>query len=75
LPEARNEFEAALRLDPTDFKSHTNLGFVLLKSGRADDAESHFKAALEIHPGDELAIYALNEIKKAREKARSPGSK
>jgi tetratricopeptide (TPR) repeat protein len=68
LPEAQREFETAVRLDPSDYKAHGNLGFILLKQGKIDEAEGHFETALQIHPEDELAIYALGEIKKARQR-------
>ncbi|MDR0403765.1 MAG: tetratricopeptide repeat protein, partial [Treponema sp.] len=52
---ARLELEKALRDDPDNVKIISNLGTLALKQGRNAEAESFFRAALELAPGDPVA--------------------
>lgn len=51
LPEAVEEFRAALRLNPDDAQAHNNLGNVLARmSGRLSEAIPEFETALRLQP-------------------------
>jgi protein O-mannosyl-transferase len=45
LSEATIHLRAAVRIDPRDARAHQSLGEVLLRQGRADEAEEHFREA------------------------------
>ena len=66
LPEAAEEFGQALRVDPTDYKSHGNLGLVFLQQGNLARAESHFRSALRINPDDEISRESLVDLLKIK---------
>ena len=51
LPDAVEQFEAAVRIDPDFADAHDNLGYALAKlPGRLPDAIAQFEAALRINP-------------------------
>jgi len=50
LASARTEFEKAVRLAPRDATAQSALGWVLAKSGEADEALRHLQTALNIKP-------------------------
>ena len=59
---ARDMYIEAVEIDNSNYAAHNNLGLLLLRrEGKADEARSEFKRALECHPGYELALngYAL----------------
>ena len=49
----------AVDQDPTNPYAHRNLGAVLAKLGRHEEAESHFRAAYELMPSDQMNVHAL----------------
>jgi len=51
LPEAIDQFEAALRTNPKIAIAHNGLGNALFLSGRAAEAIDHYQEALKIDPG------------------------
>jgi len=58
VPEARAEFELALRYQPNFAQAHSDLGNVLRLEGRLGDAEAEFREAIRIQP--DLAVAWLN---------------
>ena len=50
----------ALALAPTSEVANNNLGMVLLKQGRVDDAMVHFQRVLRLHDGEHEPFYALS---------------
>ncbi len=51
LPEAIDQFEAALRIDPRSAEAHENLGIALSKTrGRLPEAVTHLETALRLQP-------------------------
>jgi predicted O-linked N-acetylglucosamine transferase (SPINDLY family) len=71
--DARSSLETALRLAPDSVGAHVQLGCCLLESGDAPGAETHFRRALEIAPGQPAAasnlLFALNYVFDARPEA------
>jgi len=49
--------QMALRKDPNDAGSRTDLGMAMLDQGNYQEAEAHFKAAIQAHPDFPLAHY------------------
>jgi len=75
LPDAIASFEKALEGDDADPDYHFNLGYVLLRSGRTQDAADRFRAALARTPGDAEATTLLGRALSAeRGAARDPKS-
>lgn len=66
LEPAKREFEAALRLNPANYKAHGNLGMIGLEAGDRARAEEHFRAALRLNPSDEIARSGLEALLKAK---------
>ncbi len=56
---ARSYLVQAVNQDPKNPYAHRNLGAVLGKLGRYDEAEPHFRAAYELMPTDQTNVYAL----------------
>ena len=54
--EAAEQFREAIKLRPGFASAHSNLGNVLRESGRMDEALVHFRRAVELGPGDALAV-------------------
>jgi tetratricopeptide (TPR) repeat protein len=61
-PEAAQEFQAELTLDPGDPDAKYNLGFVYLQQSRVDEAVSLFQQVLTAQPGHANAHYQLGKI-------------
>ena len=59
LEEAEFLFKSILQAQPTNYKSHNNLGAILLKLGKLEEAEVSFKQAIEHKPEFEAAHYNL----------------
>jgi tetratricopeptide (TPR) repeat protein len=55
LPEAAEQLNEALRLNPNSAEAHVTLGVVLLRLGKAEESIPHFSAALRIKPDWALA--------------------
>ena len=50
LPEATNQFELALRINPDSTEAHYNLGTALLRLGSVPEAIAQFERAIQIQP-------------------------
>ena len=50
LPEAIEQYQAALRIKPDYADAHYNLGFALSKTGKLEEGLSHFREAVRIEP-------------------------
>ena len=61
LEQAIGFFERALALRPDYGSAHNNLGIVLARNGRTDDAIKHYLAALRIKPDFVQAHYNLGK--------------
>jgi len=59
LPEAIENYQAAVAIDGADFNSRFALGRVLLLSGRGQDAEPEFRAAASMRPEEAPAHLGL----------------
>jgi tetratricopeptide (TPR) repeat protein len=57
-------FEAALRCQPLSAPAHAQLGEVLLKRGRTDEAVAHLKQAVELNPNDAASKTLLEGVRK-----------
>lgn len=53
VTEACAEYENAVRNDPNDYVSHSDLGWLFLVLGRGTEAVVHLETALKINPNDE----------------------
>ena len=62
LQKAREAFEAALRHDPDDFRSHNQLGVLLLDAGDPKQAAAHFERTLQLNPNDVKARINLGLV-------------
>jgi tetratricopeptide (TPR) repeat protein len=69
LPEAVEQLNEALRLNPNSAEAHTTLGVVLLRSGKAEDSIPHFLAALRLKPDWALA---RENLKRAQAQITAP---
>jgi Flp pilus assembly protein TadD len=59
MTDALAELNEALRLDPNLSDAHCNIGIVLGKMGRRDEAVAHLREALQLEPNSEKARQAL----------------
>ena len=59
---ARDEFEAALEIDPTNDYAHFGLALCLERTGEIDSARGHAKLAVVMRPEDENYRRALERI-------------
>ncbi|MCE0498619.1 MAG: tetratricopeptide repeat protein [Methylacidiphilales bacterium] len=73
VPEAVQEYRAALRLNPDHGDAHTNLGNALLQLGQVAAALPEYSEALRINPNDAdvhtdlgVALAMLNRLPEAR---------
>ncbi len=57
LDEAKNEFEAAIRLNPNLHLAHLGLGFTKGLSGRGEEALQHFTDSIRLSPRDPYLFY------------------
>ena len=55
FPEAIEQYQAAEKLDASSVEIRNSLGFALLRTGRAGDAETAFRAALALQPAGAAA--------------------
>ncbi len=60
---ARQKYEQAIVLDANDAKLWDNLGVLLVRSGKANEAVAYFEKALQVDPGFGLARQHLQQIK------------
>jgi len=64
--EAIREYEEALALEPQQPAIHRNLGMLLVKLGRYDEAIPHLRATLQIVPNEPVAREMLDAIEANR---------
>jgi tetratricopeptide (TPR) repeat protein len=57
--EAEKQFEALVRRHPADPEARINLGGVLCRLGRLDDAETSYREAIRLQPGNPVFFYDL----------------
>jgi tetratricopeptide (TPR) repeat protein len=68
IPAAVESYEAALRLDPRDVETVIHLGNLYVGLKRYSDAETKFRAALEIEPKSPPALLGLAQTLDAQKK-------
>jgi Flp pilus assembly protein TadD len=68
IPAATETYEAALRLDPRDVETVIHLGNLYVGLKRYADAESKFRAALELEPKSSPALLGLAQTLDAQKK-------
>jgi Flp pilus assembly protein TadD len=64
--EAIRQYEEALALEPQQPAIHRNLGMLLVKLGRYDEAIPHLRATLQIVPNEPVAREMLDAIEASR---------
>ena len=79
LKDAQILFQNIIKVEPANYKAHTNIGAILLKLGDLDEAKKSFSKAIELKPKFEVAHYNLgitqtkllkfNEAEKSYKKA------
>jgi Flp pilus assembly protein TadD len=69
LPEAAEQFGAAIRLKPDDASARFNLGKVLAKLGRTGEAIAQLSEAVRINPDNAEARTALDDAMAAEQGA------
>ena len=62
LNDAKIIFQNVIKVEPTNYKAHNNIGVILLKLGNLDEAEVSFRKAVEINPKFVVAHYNLGVI-------------
>ncbi len=65
--EAISEYEKALELEPQHPAIHRNLGLVLIRLGRRDEAVAHLQTVLRLVPNEPIAREALDAIERQRQ--------
>ncbi|MEI7635537.1 MAG: tetratricopeptide repeat protein [bacterium] len=66
LKSAESAFLKAIRIMPRHPPAHTNLGILLFRQGKTDEAVEHLRLALELNPADQQASRQLEMIGKMR---------
>ncbi len=66
LKRAEDYYRKALKIDPEYSPAWNNLGYVLMKQGRCEEARSALFTALKLSPEDELARENLELLKECR---------
>jgi tetratricopeptide (TPR) repeat protein len=74
IPGAADCYEAALRLDPRDVETIIHLGNLYLGLKRYPDAETKFRAGLELEPKSPQALLGLAETLDAQKKPEAAGA-
>lgn len=59
LEEAKTVFENILEIEPSHYKTHTNIGAILLKLEKFKEAMKSFEKAVELNPNFVIAHYNL----------------
>ena len=59
--DAIKSFNQTLRLDPSHFKAHNNLGVIFVELGQTEQAIHHWQMAVKINPDDLLSHYNLGD--------------
>jgi tetratricopeptide (TPR) repeat protein len=71
IPAAVESYEAALRLDPRDAETIIHLGNLYIGLKRYSDAETKFRAALELEPKSPQALLGLAQSLDAQKKTEA----
>jgi len=71
LDQAAIEFRAVIESNKDHFRAHHNLGFVLEKQGRFDDAMVAYQNALEVKPDYVNARKSLARVKQLLKNTRN----
>ena len=79
LKDAQILFQNIIKVEPANYKAHTNIGAILLKLGDLNEAKKSFSKAIELNPEFEIAHFNLgiteakllrfNEAEKSYKKA------
>ena len=73
--EAAFRWERIVEIDPRNAKAHNNLAVAYEALGKPDEAERHYKLALEIDPGNKAIQKNYIRFKKLQERRRGSGEK
>jgi tetratricopeptide (TPR) repeat protein len=71
--EAREHFEARLRLDSWSAATYGNLGLILESQGELQEAVKHYRRSLEIKPDSALAHVSLGRVLETQGKLAEAG--
>jgi Tfp pilus assembly protein PilF len=66
---AREQFEAALAINPGAARAHSSLGAIASDEGRTDEAVAHWSEALETDPREAEKLFAFAEFLRQRGRA------
>jgi predicted TPR repeat methyltransferase len=72
VPEAIASLKLAAAAEPNYAEVRRAIGDLLLESGQAEAAQTHYRAAIKINPHDALASYFLAAAKQAESPAAPP---
>jgi Flp pilus assembly protein TadD len=67
---AYNELQELLRRHPEEPRAHNNMGILLMKQGKLNEAVSHFSKALALRPNYRQARLNLEEARHSLEGER-----
>ena len=62
LNDAKIIYQNIIKVEPTNYKAHNNIGAILLKLGNLDESEENFRKAVELNPEFVVAHYNLGII-------------
>ena len=62
LKDAQILFQNIIKVEPANYKAHTNIGAILLKLGDLDEAKKSFSKAIELNPEFEIAHFNLGIV-------------
>jgi len=62
IDQAREQFQQAVRLDPSHFEAQSNLGSLLFEAGDLEGARARYEDAAELRPGVAGAQYNLGVV-------------
>jgi Flp pilus assembly protein TadD len=71
--EAIEQFQAAIRIDPTHVAAHDNLGLALAQTGHIPEAMEQYQKALQINPSDDKARANLAKLQQLPTQQNAPG--
>jgi Flp pilus assembly protein TadD len=66
IPEARRQFEEAIKLKPNLAIAHFNLGVALVRQGHLADAKREFEEVMRLDPENPVARNALAQLNSPR---------
>ena len=62
LNQAIDNCKIAIKLNQDFFEGHKNLGNILSKLGKFDDASKSYEKALKIKPGDKIVLHLVSSL-------------